>query len=830
MDQEKLFKYLQQRYFSRRDILSRIPLGINPDSLWRELLNRRRSESAELPLYSSAGTPFWYMTTDKMISASEKIIEAMYENETEFDPYTQPPPVLTLEEVFFTSYVEGSRITMQDAMDFLTGGQPPRDIEEQLISNNRRAGGFSAANLYRSIDEDFLKELAFILTDGMENGGHDYRANSETDFSFIVEENFEFPSPYTIPERVRHLCVFLSSDNTHPLIKAAAAQGYILAVRPFPEGNERLGRILSNMILLRSGYTFFGDVSLSSLIARRTYEYFEAVSNILRKENGGDLTYFIEYYLDLLSRAVDERRLRIQQKQEKLLQSEQEFARKALSPPDFSVSGDEPQPGTHNAQKRQEQDSVSAEDNADFFDGFISINPNDDILPGDDNFSRQEGLCRSDILKKLYRMKESNGILVKKSACLLLDYLDNGIQSFTVENIRNDLDITQKQAENVITHLKGDGIIEGFGERTGGLRQYCLAGDDEHLAPRDYSSEIIEAVKQLRVSTRSSKDKRTGQLLTVCMPKGTVTVEDYAEYGDVSRLAIDMALPEKMGIVKKINRGIYRINRSVETRQPSLSESERTFLKKVYEKFKEKPFTREDAMEVCNLSRSCVGSYLHQLIMLQIAAPSQEINYHYKLLVNPKNNPDLFNGGPRPSGDSPQKEQKSENADAGAPRSDYAPEVYRMIKKLEDSQTSPRDRRLAKALRLSLSKGTLLRNDYDAWGFTDNMWQTDTKLAKQLGLISKQPEGGYILNRTLKPVLLPHQKKTVTAIYDAFGDREFSSEMFIATLNYSASYTYASLHKLMLLQIVDQEGVGEDRQYRLLVNPEDHPECFESAA
>ena len=29
------------------------------------------------------------------------------------------------------------------------------------------------------------------------------------------------------------------------------------------------------------------------------------MANIMREENGGDLTYFLEYYLELLSRAVD---------------------------------------------------------------------------------------------------------------------------------------------------------------------------------------------------------------------------------------------------------------------------------------------------------------------------------------------------------------------------------------------------------------------------------------------------------------------------------------------------------------------------------------------
>ena len=103
-----------------------------------------------------------------------------------------------------------------------------------------------------------------------------------------------------------------------------------MILRPFPEGNERLGRMVSNIILLRAGYTFFSEISLSALIARKSYSYYEAMLNILREENGCDLTYFIEYYLELLSRAMEERRLRQRQKEERARQEEMALARTPL--------------------------------------------------------------------------------------------------------------------------------------------------------------------------------------------------------------------------------------------------------------------------------------------------------------------------------------------------------------------------------------------------------------------------------------------------------------------------------------------------------------------
>ena len=78
--------------------------------------------------------------------------------------------------MFYTSYVEGSQISIQAAMDFLTSDLPPRDIEEQMIANNRQASNYASSNLYRPIDAEYLKELVYLLTDGMDQGGQDYRS------------------------------------------------------------------------------------------------------------------------------------------------------------------------------------------------------------------------------------------------------------------------------------------------------------------------------------------------------------------------------------------------------------------------------------------------------------------------------------------------------------------------------------------------------------------------------------------------------------------------------------------------------------------------------
>ena len=87
MDREMLFRKLEQKYISRKELMSHIPLGVQPDELWHELVSRRRSVSTILPLYNHKGMPYWFVTTQKMVSASEKIVETLYENEVDIDPY-----------------------------------------------------------------------------------------------------------------------------------------------------------------------------------------------------------------------------------------------------------------------------------------------------------------------------------------------------------------------------------------------------------------------------------------------------------------------------------------------------------------------------------------------------------------------------------------------------------------------------------------------------------------------------------------------------------------------------------------------------------------------
>ena len=328
MDKERLLRYLNQKYMSKCEIACNLPLGMNADEVWYTILEERLSKRTNLPLRNIHGDCYWYVLTDKMIAASEKIVEELIEHsaEQEFNS------VSTIEEVFFTSYMEGAQISIQDAMAFLQSGEDAQDVEELMLLNNRQAGNFAASNIYHAIDEDYLHTLAFILTNGLDNGGGNYRLTDSIEIPSMRGETFEVPCSSDISGLVSEFTDFLADPKIHPLIKSAVSQAWILIVRPFPEGNERLARILSEIILIRAGYSFFSSVSLSAIIARNGYGYFNAIANILRTENGGDLTYFIEYFLTLLSSAIDELRTQKVEKEQEVYEAEKQMAQVSLKP------------------------------------------------------------------------------------------------------------------------------------------------------------------------------------------------------------------------------------------------------------------------------------------------------------------------------------------------------------------------------------------------------------------------------------------------------------------------------------------------------------------
>ena len=94
----------------------------------------------------------------------------------------------------------------------------------------------------------------------------------------------------------------LAGDDFHPLLVIAAFILELLAIRPFVDGNGRLSRILTNLLLLQCGYTYVPYASLERVIADRWAEYYlglrrsQATASLPRP----DIAPWLHVFLDVL--------------------------------------------------------------------------------------------------------------------------------------------------------------------------------------------------------------------------------------------------------------------------------------------------------------------------------------------------------------------------------------------------------------------------------------------------------------------------------------------------------------------------------------------------
>ncbi|MEM7371609.1 MAG: Fic family protein [Bacteroidota bacterium] len=69
----------------------------------------------------------------------------------------------------------------------------------------------------------------------------------------------------------------LSNDSFHPLFVIGTGIYEFLSIHPFQDGNGRLSRLLTTLLLLRSGYYFVQYISLEHIVEERKSAYYRAL-------------------------------------------------------------------------------------------------------------------------------------------------------------------------------------------------------------------------------------------------------------------------------------------------------------------------------------------------------------------------------------------------------------------------------------------------------------------------------------------------------------------------------------------------------------------------
>ena len=98
-----------------------------------------------------------------------------------------------------------------------------------------------------------------------------------------------------------NLMNWYNSDNTtHPLVKCSLFTYDFLSIHPFQDGNGRLSRLISSLLLLKNGYKWIQYVSFEHEIENRKPEYYRVLRNCQSQRPNENASEWNSFYFDAL--------------------------------------------------------------------------------------------------------------------------------------------------------------------------------------------------------------------------------------------------------------------------------------------------------------------------------------------------------------------------------------------------------------------------------------------------------------------------------------------------------------------------------------------------
>ncbi len=200
--------------------------------------------------------------------------------------------VATIESIGSSTRIEGSKLSDREVERLLSNLQ----IKNFTTRDEQEVAGYAEVmeRVFSSwqdiaLTENHIKQLhrdllVYSEKDAWHRGNYKTLGNSVAAF----DENgaqlgvvFETATPFDTPRLMTELVTWMQeehgSERLHPLLLIGLCVVVFLEVHPFQDGNGRLSRVLTTLLLLQAGYAYVPYSSLESVIERNKEAYYLAL-------------------------------------------------------------------------------------------------------------------------------------------------------------------------------------------------------------------------------------------------------------------------------------------------------------------------------------------------------------------------------------------------------------------------------------------------------------------------------------------------------------------------------------------------------------------------
>lgn len=230
--------------------------------------------------------------------------------------------VATIESVGSSTRIEGAKLTDREVERLLSN----LEIKSFATRDEQEVAGYAETMelIFKSFDaialtENHVKQLhrdllKYSQKDERHRGEYKTLCNDVEVFGpdgkklgVVFETATPFDTPRLMQQLVSWTQTSLDEDRLHPLLTLAIFIVVLLAIHPFQDGNGRLSRILTTLLLLRSGYAYVPYSSLESVVEQNKEAYYLALrrtQGTIRTENP-DWQPWLLYLLQALKQQKD---------------------------------------------------------------------------------------------------------------------------------------------------------------------------------------------------------------------------------------------------------------------------------------------------------------------------------------------------------------------------------------------------------------------------------------------------------------------------------------------------------------------------------------------
>ena len=220
-------------------------------------------------------------------------------------------------DVVYSSEIEGIRLNVEQVRSSIARKLGIENVRQTAPSHYVDSVVSVMLDAVQNYDQPLDKEKlcawqSAFFPSGFSEGSQievgKYRTNEEQIVSGIWgRENVHYiaPSPDRVEsEMLQFLDWFDSDEQVSSIIRSAIAHFWFVSIHPFEDGNGRLARILSDMLLARGEKSEFRFYNVSSQINKDKNHYYDILERM--QHGDGDITEWLVWYMQKLIEALDE--------------------------------------------------------------------------------------------------------------------------------------------------------------------------------------------------------------------------------------------------------------------------------------------------------------------------------------------------------------------------------------------------------------------------------------------------------------------------------------------------------------------------------------------